>query len=664
MIREIDAMVQTDEQDVYAFVVREATPSRIERLYRSDAVHRLSTDRLQNGLIFAGRGSLLRFDAPSDIVKRVERWFSYGIQAARRDKRLWTSHVHLYGPFPGWDDEPAAFLTLWNCMPQQAWLYPDRSPFDPTISARYTGLVAGSSAERDFGQCVRERSGRIAAFNAAQMVRDATERQQMAARMEPFLTRHFARHLASRGCKGTGPDDCVLIALLWSSLAPSDPRLASALQQLEPEIQPGSRLSTGLGIEASDSREDRRLRLVKGLRQAAFLRAKLISLTSAPAAWPAGTLPDALRQLARLQTELVLARDDAQRSWSDFDLAHANEPINPWPVLGTVVESHAGLVALGEQITALEVPSDCRHHGPWLQHLPTSLLTSIAVKGWTAGRPSQCLQPDWDWLRRDSGAEAGQLRAALVALLGGPSGWAHEEILSGLTAQATLCFNDSVGDAPAHVLVLCRAWVSQPQKMHERPSADGRRATHPETFVRLQLPGFPSTRSAQPPDAPQEHDAWLKDLLGRLGAPDPDMAMVVNALRNSSGQVITIQGWRSRDGQQQVIELQLMPVNNGAGLHAAAPSWPYGGDRLLLLLSSGRLKPVGVPARFAYQYDSGAITKVTDMDHDQRPEVWLTGPFGECDDPDSVPGISCAVEARHMGEIWADTLTYFKASVP
>ena len=130
VIAEIKAMVKTTENKVRDFVVREATPERIERLYQMPELLDQPKVIRENGLIFAGRGNLLAFDKPSDVLTKVERWFPNEFAAARaaQDTRFF-GHLHLYGPFPGWDSEPAAFLGLWNCMPQIAWLRPTENPF-------------------------------------------------------------------------------------------------------------------------------------------------------------------------------------------------------------------------------------------------------------------------------------------------------------------------------------------------------------------------------------------------------------------------------------------------------------------------------------------------------------------------------------------------------
>ena len=92
VVREIEAMVKTDESRVTDFVVREATPERIDRLYSMPELTRLPKDVRENGLIFAGRGyRLLTFDKPSDIIAKMTSWFPGEIAQIRgaKEKNLW-----------------------------------------------------------------------------------------------------------------------------------------------------------------------------------------------------------------------------------------------------------------------------------------------------------------------------------------------------------------------------------------------------------------------------------------------------------------------------------------------------------------------------------------------------------------------------------------------
>ena len=95
VVAEIRQMVETDVHSVKEFVVREATPERIERLYHTPEFLRQPKDIRENGLIFATRGNLLSFDKPSDVITKVSTWFPDEIAEARarEDSHLWSGDV-------------------------------------------------------------------------------------------------------------------------------------------------------------------------------------------------------------------------------------------------------------------------------------------------------------------------------------------------------------------------------------------------------------------------------------------------------------------------------------------------------------------------------------------------------------------------------------------
>lgn len=650
-------MIRTPADRADGFVVREATPERIARLYRSDQLAQLSKQQRENGLIFAGRGDLLKFEAPSDIVRAIDRWFPQEMAQARSEKRLSRDSVRLHGPFANWEDEPAAFVTLWHCMPRRAWLHPDKSPYDADADAGggYVGAATHSSNNIDFGQCVRNYSGWEMDYSRSPQDRFAMARRDMATRTVPLLVGHFARHLAKRGCGGTGPDDCALIALLWSSLTPADPALAAALQKISPKVLAAAQ------VDAPDSEAGRRQRLQHGLRQAALLRAQLTSLSAAPSAWPADALPQALQQLATLQTELDRARWDANRNWSRYELHYYNEPINPWPLLDTVAQQPAGLAALRAQITALPRPVNlnCQVYEPWTKRMPQAVLAGLALDTWRAGRSSLCVLPDWNWLRGELTPEARQVYAALLALLPKAPGQVHEQVLSGLTNDGSDCFEDSLPHASKELQAVCRAWISEPGKVDEPLAHAGRSVQPADRFATLTLPETPAELLESRPEAQTQRNAWLGAQLKSLGAPEGDIRTMFAALQRAGQQIVGLRGWRRADAQQHLIELDWVAPEPVAGEPPAEATFPFGGQRVMLLIGSGKAQLVGSPGRLAFQYDEGSISQVTDIDHDGRPEAWLSGVSGECDGEDLKPGADCAFPEVHMGEVWGDMLSYF-----
>lgn len=658
VVAEIDAMAHTPEDRVAGFKVRKATPDRIERLYRNAELAGLSKSRRENGLVFAGRGALLAFDKPSDVVRAVDRWFPQEMAAARRERQLHTGYVHLHGPFANWEDEPATFLALWQCMPRRAWLQPDRSPFDAEADngLGYRGLIAQSSDETDFGRCVRERSGWETNFSRSPQDSFAVARRQMAERTASLLASRVDRHLAQRGCNGTGPDDCALVAWLWSSLAPADPALADALKKIAPQVL------TAAKVADPDSEAGRRQRLIHGLRQAALLRAQLASTLAAPAAWPAEALPQALRQMATLQVEQDRARWDPHRNWSRYELGHGNDPIDPWRLLDAVASQPAGLAALRAQIIALPVSvhGDCQGHESWLRRMPQGVLTGLALETWRAGRPSPCVQPDWNWLRGSQPTpEARAALVSLIRLLDDAPGQVHEQVLSGLTNDGADCFEEGLRQAVDELQQVCRRWISEPQKVEEPLQHVGHPVQPADRFTAMKMPEMPQELLPSQPDGLARRTDWLVAQLASLGAPEGRARALLTDAHRSGQQAIALRGWRRGDGQQRLVELEMTMLDPTESPGPFWPTFPFGGQRVLMLLGTGQAQAIGVARRLVFQYDEGDISQVTDIDHDGRPEVWLSGDFGECEGEDMKPGIDCALTELHLGEIWGDTLSHF-----
>jgi hypothetical protein len=126
VLQEIQAMAKTDDNQANDFIVREATPSRIDRLFNMPEIVQQPKKIRENGLIFAGQGSLLNFEKPSDVIHKIAAWFPQELAAASASKEpdAFFGKISLFGPYPKWKKEAAAFIGLWNCMPQRAWKIP------------------------------------------------------------------------------------------------------------------------------------------------------------------------------------------------------------------------------------------------------------------------------------------------------------------------------------------------------------------------------------------------------------------------------------------------------------------------------------------------------------------------------------------------------------
>lgn len=650
VLPEIQAMIRTDENRVKDFPVREATPERIDRLYRMPEIAAQPRNVRENGLIFAGQGELLRFNQPSDILKRLEAWFPDEFRNARAapDPRFF-GHLHLYGPFAGWRDEPAAFLTLWNCLPQSAWLRPDTNPFarrqrDGGLPLMPIAAQSSATQEFDFGFCVANRSGRRAGWTTEEARANADEVRQLAAQVTPVLRRHFARFLADNGCRGTGPDDCVLALHLWASLTPDDPELAATLRRLESEVGPDTPLPAlakpadqyGPGGQDGEARFD------AALRRAAFLRAKLRSVQAAPAAWPDDALPALVRQLTQFRLRLVDAID---YRWHPYELDYYNEPVNPWGALRAAEPLQQAVLA---ELDRLPPDTPCPVFAEWFEHNPPGLASRYVLARISAGRAAVCAAPEWRWLQDGRTDEARALRERYLALTDQADGAQREWLIAGLTGGGGDCFDPAKRKGRAWLGEFCRTRVSEPPEVGPVLKHSRLRLSEHERYRRTGLPPLPDrTRPAGAAQAAAQ-EQWLlalfpaADTAGRAA-----MRQQARAFRDDAWRLAAATRWQHPQRPSTLVELTL---------------FRDGGDeqRLLLVLTPQQLQTVTVPDRFRDQYDSRALAAVSDLDHDGHLEVWLRGENGECDG--LPPGRDCAAPNLLMGEVRGDSLSYFVKS--
>lgn len=653
VIQEIKAMVKTDESLAESFVVREATPARIERLYSMPEFTQQPTDIRVNGLIFAGQGSLLTFDKPSDIITKVSSWFPEEVSAARAENSWgFLTSLDLYVPYPSWKDEPAAFYTLWNCMPRIAWAQPTQNPFmwRVNMSLPWMAIAAKSSADVDFKQCINELSGWRPERTQKEDEARRKAIRETGSRVTVVLQKKFARFLSSNGCRGTGPDDCVLILLLWSSLSPDDVNLAKAIQALEPEVAPDGPLPAlqkpadqyQPGANESEPRFD------EGLRKAAFLRAKLTSIASNPSAWPSQALAAMLDQMSRFRTMFDAARIRGMNYYKLYN----NEPVNPWQVLsldvGKTPRVQAAVLA---QLDSLASQASCDAIAAWTKD--QALRATFALRRLTDQPRLWCIGPDWNWLKQGQSQEARDLRQRYLGLLGQiESGAVHETLLSEFSDYGKNCFDQEDGPPPDWQREVCKKWIAEPQTAqftlkHSRLTLSNAKQFH---ATPLQLP---LASDSAPPDIA----AWLPKLVrGMNGAAQQKMQAFIDDLKRRKGSVHTATWWNHPRHGKSLVELQLS-INN----EPSHPVWPYAGSRMLLVFEAQTLTLVGVPQRFSGQHDYGKIVHVSDLDEDGNLEVWWAEAFRQCqgDDSDLEREMDCSARVADMGEIKGDSLTYF-----
>jgi hypothetical protein len=365
-----------------------------------------------------------------------------------------------------------------------------------------------------------------------------------------------------------------------------------------------------------------------------------------PQAWPADALTRTLVRMSRLREDFL---DPYVSRWN-LEIESYNEPVNPWRGVDALPDPPRLRAAVLTEIARLDgdVNRPCAVLRGWFANLPRSLQTRHALDVLRTGRASRCAQPEWEWMQKHpSDPEVLALRADLARILGSLQGTSYDELVAGLTERGDACFGKTVRPRDPSTAAVCRTAVGAPQAVG---GASTRRLARAERFAPVRRPAPRSARTE--PEDPLRALRSMVDAL-RPGQGDALQA-VLDTLAAQRLQIDGVSGWRSPRGGRGLVELRLSPLSYGV-----AQPWPWLGDRVLLLVGPEGVRPVGVPARFQFQYDSGAISAVTDLDRDGHYEVWISGTFGECDGEGAKPGIDCSIGVVHMGEIRGDALSWF-----
>lgn len=644
-----------------SFIVREATPARIDRLLQMPEFLQLRKWDREVALIFAGQGSLLTFEKPSDILANVSAWFPSEVAAARSEKEnRFFGHVGLMGPYPNWQDEPAAFLTLWRCMPEKAWLKPTQNFFMRRLkdsgSDMFMAIGDRQSGQFNFGQCVRERNNSITAVTYEEFPVIEKERREIGNRVAPVLQRKFARFLSSNRCKGTGPDDCVLILLLWANLSPEDPELARAIQDLEHEVSPDSPLpELQKPLNQYEAREQEgEARFDEALRKMAFMRAKQLSVVNAENAWPPQALQKMLHQISGL-LHMITAANNFR--WNYYNLDYYDEHYynrgdgyyGYAPSLETG-QSPRMQAAVLKELENLANNDSCGTLEVWLKLGGQKLRSTFALRHLIDQPPLRCINPEWEWLKLGHSEEARDLRNQYLGLLGHiESGAIYEMLLSRFTDNGNSCFSEAAQEWQRDV---CKTWISEPQTVpftlkYSQLTLSKENQFHPTP---LQLP---AASAAGAPDI----SSWLAKLVQGMNSEAQNrMQTLIADLQRRKGSVHAATWW-SKSGQgKSLVELQLY-IND----QPSNPVWPFTGSRILLIFDAETLTIVGVPQRFLRENDHGEIVHVSDLDEDGNLEVWWAESFRTCrgDGTDLDREIDCTAKMADMGEVKGDSLSFF-----
>jgi hypothetical protein len=385
-------------------------------------------------------------------------------------------------------------------------------------------------------------------------------------------------------------------------------------------------------------------RFDEGLRQAAFLRAKLLSVLSAPSSWPADPLAATLHQLTLLQQRLAVAID---RRWSYYALDYYNEPVNPWGVIRANLDQHP---RLGEAILAevdnIGSEGPCNVQQQWLRKDVPSLQTAYALRQIASGRPLRCTGPDWAWLVKGEAPAAIQMRDAYLGLLyetESPS--LRESLLTGLTAMGSACFEPATGPAEAWLRKLCATWIAEPQTTPFRLGHSRLDLGKEQQFSAITLP-LPAEPDAV--DFTSAQDRWLTGLLRGMSAETRRKLQAVSvALQQRNSRIVSARLWRHPRHAIALLDLDLQQDEE---------------PKALFLVGPQTFTAVEMPPRF--RGEGNELVRVSDLDQDGNLELWWARSFNQCqnDSSDLERDLDCTARSADMGELQGNVLSYFVKS--
>lgn len=677
LLIEFEAMHNTPDNRVSAFVPKVATPERVDRLFRMPEVGRLPRDLRVSGLIFAGQegSTLMRFDKPSDVFAKANLWFPDEMASARKsDER---PDIRLNGPFVNWALEAATFMAMWNCLPLETFTDPRANPFRnrPTKNM-FLSNKSRDGGETDFGQCVHMRSGNYGVRSNEVAAQLAKELPLMAGRVVPSLQSKFATFLQNNRCRGGGVDDCVLTLHLWASLTPGDVRLAQMLQSLEVDVALNAPLPAlkapadvyELPFEAGSDRFD------AVWRRAAFLRAKLRSVLSGVSGWPPQALRETIWQMIALQKSLD---SPYARRFDYADVDYRATAISPWQFLyedlrapktgryglppevlnwertprdGATLRQVRTLVL--EALPEIEKMGQCEYVKPWLTHELAEEYAFGRLVSDRDGIAPVCVQPDWAWLKEGASEAAVFARTRYQEYLQKANTVKRDEVLSGLTNFGKECFDKKKSGASDWGRPLCDRWIHAPQAVWLKMKNSKLRLDRNRQFRQF-VSHAPSESDGT---RKTDQQVWLSTLAqGLPGRASDHLGAYAKALHDKEQQVESVNLWRHPGHSRALMEVHM------AGGDCATD---------LLLLTPQGVHKVYVPPRISQRSVCHTdIVRVSDLDLDGRleawwaPENWGATRFDSCagDEGDMRRNLDCTAidEPAEMAEIDGTALTYF-----
>lgn len=589
----------------------------------------------------AAAWDVLHFDRPSDVLAQWQRLgLSNGLEVPPeqqpnvRIESIWVATND-------WSDEAGAALALWQCLPSQAW---GQNAMPPLFHDMRYGTTWGvsQSAGTDFGSCVRKLRERapyvaMAAPEFKQAYPD-TERGRRAAHV---LLKKLPALIREIGCKGTGPDDCVLLLQALASLGADHATLVPLLARVAPSFAPpadmaamladpaapwGTPTPTGAAVPAWATDEAQaRLRQTR-IYLDARLRAFAVAVSPddpLPEGEPAATIG----RLFDVGVALQHFKQVGGRgySWPSND--------DPWSVVERMARTQpAWQEALLARGAAAAAAPGCAP----LAGVPENAYLAAPAELWLGFGARKLAKVDTSCGRLPTDALVHHLEGdgsdpivqELAPLVGREAhARAHLEILQAITDHCPL---------KQDPLALC-AWLRDIGLPAAREGAKTLPLKAGQAWTALPIDKPPASADLAAAQA------------ARLPEWDREISRAIERLPAGTQWALRRQ-WVAPGGSGMAAWLNRseFPWQDPPGVAVHARD-------LLLLVDARGTRVVNVPEGL-----EETLSTLSDIDGDGNPEIWSEADEGECDGEDLKPGVDCAIPRAWLsGEVFGSEIAPF-----
>jgi hypothetical protein len=622
---------------------------------------------------------IVEFKTPADLVRNWKAWF----KSSGSRRTMWE---RMPAPPPAsraWSTVGVAYRVVASCLPEIVWEADD--PVEAAARTRrgWWPLLARHVGDMEFDACVAQESARDPSRAAPPGPPWLDANDPYKGDAARFLEDMFVATLREQQCRGRGADDCIILSVLLAELAPASEKTANVLKLIDPLVRVDATLDVPAPPKPASGDAFKHpwdAYLQSLMRRAAFLRAKLISQLSAPAAWPPDAWLETNGEMAQIE-RLTDARTYFDGRGSQYQRDSYPAGLSPWAALDRVLGSTTARgkemrQKLRDQTRASAKERDCKPpgaDGSTYMGLQRMALMDYRIARLAAGDESTCGAPlgsfpqlnAEDQPRTKIDTSDREAMAAKIAALIGREGYgvAHEEALASFIESnqercASVQFD--ITNSRKRQPMNCSPWITEPQTVRRTLPNSKLSLTRETAFKAVSIAvGVPDPKTGEwiePPSparivaAVAKYVPLAKDALEKL-------LSEVERLRGLP------QGAALFQHPQHAKQLLVLSVNfpqvTESTFTNPIPLYLSRENSVLIVLEGSKATPLWVPPRFGYQYDEGEIYAVSDLDRDGNLEVWFKGSHGECDGEDLKPGIDCSIVSIFMGEQFGNALSWF-----